>query len=140
MKGIVSPCTEICRYEEIDGEPRCISCFRTYEDLSNWMYLTNEERQKRIKQIKKDRREYERKQKDNENMGKEILNKATVFFNHTMPINQHQEHYEKPMPLKTYNQKCNQCKADAKYYTDHKWWCGLTFQGHGYCKAEKDKK
>jgi len=71
MKGIVSPCTEICRYEEIDGEPRCISCFRTYEDLSNWMYLTNEERQKRIKQIKKDRREYERKQKDNENMGKE---------------------------------------------------------------------
>ena len=69
--GIVSPCTEICRYEEIDGEPRCISCFRTYEDLSNWMYLTNEERQKRIRQIKRDRREYERQQKNNENMGKE---------------------------------------------------------------------
>jgi predicted Fe-S protein YdhL (DUF1289 family) len=59
-KGIVSPCTSICRYEEIDGEPRCISCFRTYEDLSNWMYLTNEERKERIRQIKKDRREYER--------------------------------------------------------------------------------
>jgi len=70
-KGIVSPCVEICRYEEIDGEPRCISCFRTYEDLSNWMYLTNEERQKRIKQIKKDRREYERQQKNNKDMGKE---------------------------------------------------------------------
>jgi len=70
-RGIVSPCVEICRYEEINGEPRCISCFRTYEDLSNWMYLTNEERQKRIKQIKKDRREYERQQKNNKDMGKE---------------------------------------------------------------------
>jgi predicted Fe-S protein YdhL (DUF1289 family) len=70
-KGIVSPCTSICRYEKINGEPRCISCFRTYEDLSNWMYLTNEERKERIRQIKKDRREYEREQKNNKDMGKE---------------------------------------------------------------------
>ena len=69
-KGIVSPCTSICRYEEIDGEPRCISCFRTYEDLSNWMYLTNEERKERIRQIKKDRREYERQQKNNGDLAK----------------------------------------------------------------------
>jgi len=70
--GIVSPCNSICRYEEINGEPRCTSCFRTYEDLSNWMYLTNEERKTRIRQIKKDRREYERQQKDNEDMGKKL--------------------------------------------------------------------
>jgi len=70
-KGIVSPCTDICRYEEINGEPRCISCFRTYEDLNQWFYMSNESRRERIKQIKKDRREYERQQKDNENMGEE---------------------------------------------------------------------
>jgi len=69
-EGIVSPCNSICRYEEINGEPRCLSCFRTYEDLSNWMYLTNEERQKRIRQIKKDRREYERQQQNNKHMEK----------------------------------------------------------------------
>ena len=41
--------------------------------------------------------------------------------------------------LKTTGNKCNHCKAEAKYYTDHKWWCGLAFNGHGYCKKEKDK-
>jgi predicted Fe-S protein YdhL (DUF1289 family) len=70
-KGTTSPCTNICRYEEIDGEPRCISCFRTYEDLSQWIYLSDEDRRERIKQIKKDRREYERQQKNSEDMGKE---------------------------------------------------------------------
>jgi len=68
--GIVSPCNSICRYEEIDGEPRCLSCFRTYEDLSNWMYLTNDQRRERIKQIKRDRREYERQQKNATNLAK----------------------------------------------------------------------
>lgn len=67
---VISPCNSICRYEEIDGKPRCLSCFRTYEDLSNWMYLTNEQRRQRIKQIKKDRREYERQQKDIRDMEK----------------------------------------------------------------------
>jgi predicted Fe-S protein YdhL (DUF1289 family) len=70
-KGTVSPCTAICRYEKINGEPRCISCFRTYDDLSHWIYMTDEERRERIKQIKKDRREYERQQKGDEDMGKE---------------------------------------------------------------------
>jgi len=70
-KGSVSPCTDICRYEEIEGEPRCISCFRTYEDLSNWFYMSDESRRERIKQIKKDRRDYERKQTNNKDMGKE---------------------------------------------------------------------
>ncbi len=70
-KDIISPCTDICKYEEIDGEPRCISCFRTYEDLNNWFYMTNESRRERIKQIKKDRKNYERKQANNKDMGKE---------------------------------------------------------------------
>ena len=71
MKKPVSPCNDICRYEKVNGEPRCISCFRTYEDLNNWFYMTDENRRERIKQIKKDRREYERQQKDSQDMGKE---------------------------------------------------------------------
>ena len=68
--NITSPCTEICRYEEIDGEPRCISCFRTYQDLEKWYYMSDEERKVRIKQVKKERKHYERKQQDGQNMEK----------------------------------------------------------------------
>ena len=67
-----TPCTNICRYEDIDGEPRCISCFRTYEDLSQWIYMDEETRKQRIKQLKKDRREYERKQANNKNMEEKL--------------------------------------------------------------------
>ena len=67
-----TPCTNICRYEDIDGEPRCISCFRTYDDLSQWIYMDEETRKQRIKQLKKDRREYERKQANNKNMEEKL--------------------------------------------------------------------
>jgi len=67
-----TPCTNICRYEDIDGEPRCISCFRTYEDLSQWIYMDEETRKQRIKQLKKDRREYERKQANSKNMEEKL--------------------------------------------------------------------
>jgi len=67
-----TPCTNICRYENIDGEPRCISCFRTYEDLSQWIYMDEETRKQRIKQLKKDRREYERKQTHSKNMEEKL--------------------------------------------------------------------
>lgn len=67
-----TPCTNICRYEDIDGEPRCISCFRTYEDLSQWIYMDEETRKQRIKQLKKDRREYERKQTHSKNMEEKL--------------------------------------------------------------------
>lgn len=67
-----TPCTNICRYENIDGEPRCISCFRTYEDLSQWIYMDEETRKQRIKQLKKDRREYERKQTYSKNMEEKL--------------------------------------------------------------------
>ena len=70
MKKPISPCTEICRYEEIDGESRCISCFRTYEDLEKWYYMSDEERKARIRQVKKERKNYERKQQDGQNMEK----------------------------------------------------------------------
>jgi len=43
------------------------------------------------------------------------------------------------MAIKTYDRKCNKCKNPAKYYDDKKWWCGFTFDAHGYCKAEKEK-
>ena len=69
-KKPISPCTDICRYEEIDGESRCISCFRTYEDLEKWYYMSDEERKVRIRQIKKERKSYERKQQDEQNMDK----------------------------------------------------------------------
>ena len=66
----VSPCNNICTYESIEGTPRCSSCWRTYEDLDQWMYMTNEERRCRIKQIKEDRRAYESKQKNIKDMGR----------------------------------------------------------------------
>ena len=66
----ISPCKDICRYEEMDGEPRCISCFRTYEDLEKWYYMSDEERKVRIRQVKKERKEYERKQQNGQNMEK----------------------------------------------------------------------
>lgn len=65
-----TPCVNICRYEEIDGEPRCIACFRTYEDLDKWMYMTDEERKNRIKQIKKERKTYESRQKNSRSVEK----------------------------------------------------------------------
>ena len=69
-KDSVSPCSGVCSYEDIDGEPRCISCWRTYEDLDQWSYMTNEERRYRMKQIKQEKKLYENKQKNNANMGR----------------------------------------------------------------------
>jgi len=63
-----TPCVNICRYQEVDGEPRCVSCFRTYEDLEKWIYMTDEERKTRIRQIKKERKTYENKQKNFEHL------------------------------------------------------------------------
>ena len=39
---IISPCIGICI--EIDGS--CIGCFRTTEQVSNWLYYDDEEREK----------------------------------------------------------------------------------------------
>lgn len=66
----VSPCNNVCSYDNIDGEPRCISCWRTYEDLDQWSFMSNEQRRHRMKQIKQEKKLYENKQKNNANMGR----------------------------------------------------------------------
>lgn len=47
-----SPCNGICRMEKIGTEYRCESCFRTYEDLEKWLYMSKESRLERMKQLK----------------------------------------------------------------------------------------
>lgn len=42
-----SPCTGTCR---IKGT-RCISCYRTYDDIAQWLYLTKEARLERMQQL-----------------------------------------------------------------------------------------
>jgi predicted Fe-S protein YdhL (DUF1289 family) len=51
-----SPCNGVCRMEGT----RCISCHRTYDDLEQWFYMSNEARLNRMKQIKN---EFSRKHK-----------------------------------------------------------------------------
>jgi len=45
---IDSPCTGVCR---MDGT-RCVACHRTYDDLEQWFYMTEETRLERMEQIK----------------------------------------------------------------------------------------
>ena len=51
-----SPCTGVCRIvDTTGGEPRCISCYRTYEDLDQWLVMSREERVQRIQQLQLER-------------------------------------------------------------------------------------
>lgn len=43
-----SPCTGVCRMEGT----RCISCNRTYEDLEQWFYMSEQARLERMEQLK----------------------------------------------------------------------------------------
>ena len=47
-----SPCNGVCRMETIDNEVKCKSCFRTYQDLEQWFYMTKEQRLQRMKQLR----------------------------------------------------------------------------------------
>lgn len=47
-----SPCNGVCRMDRSDGEVRCISCRRTYDDLEHWLYMSREARLERMKQLK----------------------------------------------------------------------------------------
>lgn len=50
-----SPCNGICRIiEEKDGVARCISCKRDYDDLAQWLYLSEEARLYRMNQLKEE--------------------------------------------------------------------------------------
>ncbi len=46
-----SPCNGVCRMEGT----RCVSCFRTYDDLEQWYYLSREARLERMREILRER-------------------------------------------------------------------------------------
>ena len=49
-----SPCNGVCRIvEEKNKAARCVSCKRTYDDLEQWLYLSREERLKRMRELKR---------------------------------------------------------------------------------------
>lgn len=54
----VSPCNGVCRMETYNKEVRCKSCFRTYDDLAEWMTLSHEGRLERMKQLKREKQQY----------------------------------------------------------------------------------
>lgn len=45
-----TPCDGTCRMEGT----RCISCFRTYDDLEQWFYMSRQARKERMAQIKEE--------------------------------------------------------------------------------------
>jgi predicted Fe-S protein YdhL (DUF1289 family) len=47
-----SPCNGICRMEKVNGQYRCESCYRDYDDLAQWLYMTKEDRLERMEQLK----------------------------------------------------------------------------------------
>ena len=49
---IDSPCTGDCRMIGHGGKAKCRSCNRTYDDLEQWLYMSNEARLERMKQLK----------------------------------------------------------------------------------------
>jgi predicted Fe-S protein YdhL (DUF1289 family) len=46
-----SPCTGTCRLKD----NRCISCYRTYQDISEWFDLSKQQRLKRMEQLNKEK-------------------------------------------------------------------------------------
>ena len=50
-----SPCTGECRMIGQGKKAKCQSCYRTYDDLEQWLYLTREARLERMEQLKKER-------------------------------------------------------------------------------------
>ncbi|HPD64111.1 MAG TPA: DUF1289 domain-containing protein [Bacteroidia bacterium] len=46
MKEIQSPCISVCTYNE---ERICIGCYRSEEEISNWLFMSAEEKQQVIR-------------------------------------------------------------------------------------------
>ena len=46
-KTVKSPCIGIC----LLSENVCLGCYRTAEEIANWMYMTNEQKLKSLKRI-----------------------------------------------------------------------------------------
>jgi predicted Fe-S protein YdhL (DUF1289 family) len=51
-----SPCTGTCRLKD----NRCVSCYRTYQDISEWFDLSKKQRLERMEQLKKERNNHGR--------------------------------------------------------------------------------
>jgi predicted Fe-S protein YdhL (DUF1289 family) len=50
-----SPCTGVCRMiDTTGGQARCISCNRTYDDLEQWFYMSEQARLERMEQLKRE--------------------------------------------------------------------------------------
>ena len=58
---VLSPCNGVCRMENMQDEIRCKSCFRKFTDIEQWLYLTDESRQERMNQLKREKQQYNRK-------------------------------------------------------------------------------
>jgi predicted Fe-S protein YdhL (DUF1289 family) len=41
-QSMTSPCTSICT---LNDEDVCVGCYRTSEEIQNWRYLNNDQRQ-----------------------------------------------------------------------------------------------
>ena len=48
-KTVDSPCTNVCTYDE--EEEVCIGCYRTKQELQDWLIMTREQKLKTLKKI-----------------------------------------------------------------------------------------
>ena len=48
-KAIDSPCTKVCTYDE--EEEFCIGCYRTKEELQDWLIMTRQQKLEVFKKI-----------------------------------------------------------------------------------------
>ena len=59
-----SPCNGVCSYALIDGVNMCTSCYRTYDDLEQWLYLDDQTKKELLKMAKERKRKYSEIQKN----------------------------------------------------------------------------
>lgn len=44
--GIKSPCIKVCKY---DSEGNCMGCHRSMEEITNWIFMSDEEKRESLK-------------------------------------------------------------------------------------------
>jgi len=49
MKRVIDPCQAICRFDE---EDICIGCFRQRQEINNWRFMSETERQTVVERVK----------------------------------------------------------------------------------------
>lgn len=45
--GVKSPCIKVCKYDE---DRICIGCYRTMDDITGWLFLSEEQKVKALKE------------------------------------------------------------------------------------------